>query len=403
MPTPAPLLPQESSLDRMLVRRPVSSRHGARWASQIAYLLGRHTHRVCSCALQVLSTRTAAARPAKVAYCRSPDVRLALLMIELRFDKLNSGGGSVIYADGFRVTVGVTLPTGATWVDQGPPEALLDGATAILLPSPLLSGRKWLTGIIDVTGCSATTVSDLAVTITGVGTDTHEGIGTVTLVEMPRGSLAPELGSDAGLQIAWPDPRNWLEEGPALTGPRGMSACLDLERLASEQLRWWWQLIGYEQATPGTDTWARASTAMGAIDWRQGLGTTVSPRFRTRARSLYGTAAGMAVEIRVRYHATGGGTVRVIATPIGGAASNLDVICPAGAGWQVATLATTIPATGTDQEFRIEIEAKATSGTLYLSQVCIRQTEACVVAATGLLAEDGGTLLAEDGSSLATE
>jgi len=400
MPTPAPLLPQESSLDRLLVRRPVSSRHGARWVSQIAHLLGRQTHRVCSCAMQVLTTRTANARPAKVAYCRSPSAKLAIVAIELRYDRLQTS--PTIFPDGYLVTVNVTAPTGATWVDRGPPEALLDGSVSIGLPSPLLSGRRWLTGILDVSACSTTVVSDMTVTITGVGGNTHEGIGTITLVEVPRGAIAPESG-ETGLQLQWCDPRNWLEEGPAVTGPRGMSALLDIERLASEELRWWWQLVGYEEATPGTDTWARASTAMGALDWRQGLGTLASPVWQVRARSLYGTSAGMAVEIRVRYHATGGGTVRVIATPVGGVASNLDVICPAGAGWQVATLAAVIPATGTGQRVELQVEAKATSGTLYLSQVCIRQTEACVVAATGLLAEDGGTLLAEDGSSLATE
>ena len=400
MPTPAPLLPQEGSLDRMLVRRPVSSRHGARWVSQIAHLLGRQTHRVCSCALQVLSTRTAAARPAKVAYCRSPSAKLAIVAIELRYDRLQTS--PVIFPSGYLVTVNVTAPTGAAWVDRGPPEALLDGTVSIGLPSPTLSGRRWLTGLLDVSACSTTTVSDMTVEITGVSGDTHEGLGTITLIEVPRGSLAPESG-ETGLQLQWCDPRNWLEEGPSVTGPRGMSALLDVERLASEQLRWWWQLIGYEQSTPGTDTWARASSTIGAIDWQQGLGTLASPVFQVRARALYGTSAGMAVEIRVRYYATGGGTVRVIATPVGGSASNLDVICPAGAGWQVATLAAVIPATGTDQRVEIEIQAKATTGTLYLSQVAIRQTEACVVAATLLLAEDGGTLLAEDGSSLATE
>lgn len=400
MPTPAPLLPQESSLDRMLVRRPVSSRHGARWVSQIAHLLGRQTHRVCSCALQVLTTRTAAARPAKVAYCRSPSAKLAIVAIELRYDRLQTS--PVAFPSGYLVTVNVTAPTGATWVDRGPPEALLDGTVSIGLPSPTLSGRRWLTGLLDVSACSTTTVSDMTVEITGVSGDTHEGLGTITLVEVPRGSLAPESG-ETGLQLQWCDPRNWLEEGPSVTGPRGMSALLDVERLASEQLRWWWQLIGYEQSTPGTDTWARASSTIGAIDWQQGLGTLASPVFQVRARALYGTSAGMAVEIRVRYHATGGGTVRVIATPVGGSASNLDVICAAGAGWQVATLAAVIPATGTDQRVEIEIQAKATTGTLYLSQVAIRQTEACVVAASLLLDEGGGTLLAEDGASLATE
>ena len=317
MPTPAPLQPQESSLDRLIVRRPVSSRHGARWASQLAHLLGRQTHRVCSCAMQVLSTRTAAARVAKVAYCRSPDAKLALVAIELRYDRLQTS--PVIFPDGYRVYVDVDAPTGATWVDRGPPEALLDGTAEIQLPPQTLSGRRWLTGILDVSACSATTVSDMTVTITGVGTDTHEGLGTVTLVEMPRGAIAPETG-DPGLQLQWCDPRNWLEEGGSLTGPRGLTAALDLERLASEQLRWWWQLIGYEQATPSTDTWAQTSTSFAGLNWRQGLDSLASPKFRVRARALYGASAGMAVEIRVRYYAASGGTVRGVATPVGGAA-----------------------------------------------------------------------------------
>lgn len=400
MPTPAPLQPQESSLDRLMVRRPVSSRHGARWASQLAHLLGRQTHRVCSCALQVLSTRTAGARPAKVAYCRSPNAKLAIVQIELRYDALQTS--PVVFPSGFLVTVNVVAPTGATWVDRGPPEALLDGSVSILLPSPTISGRKWLTGILDVSACSTTTVSDLSITITGVGTDTHEGLGTVTLVEVPRGAIAPEAG-DAGLQLQWCDPRNWLEEGSALTGPRGLSTALDLERLASEELRWWWQLVGYEEATPGTDTWAQTSTTFAALNWRQGLGALASPKWRVRSRALYGTAAGMQVEIRVRYYAASGGTVRVIVTPVGGTATNLDIVCAASGAWTTATLTATIPSSGTDQRVDIEIEAKTTSGTLYLSQIAIRQTDACAVAATLLLDESGGTLLAEDGTSLVTE
>jgi len=355
---------------------------------------------VCSCALQVLSTRTAGARPAKVAYCRSPNAKLAIVQIELRYDALQTS--PVVFPSGFLVTVNVVAPTGATWVDRGPPEALLDGSVSILLPSPTISGRKWLTGILDVSACSTTTVSDLSITITGVGTDTHEGLGTVTLVEVPRGAIAPEAG-DAGLQLQWCDPRNWLEEGNALTGPRGLTTALDLERLASEELRWWWQLVGYEQATPGTLTWAQTSTTMAALNWRHGLDSLASPKWRVRSRALYGTAAGMAVEIRVRYYAASGGTVRVIVTPVGGSPTNLDIVCAASAAWTTATLAAVIPSTGTDQRVDIEVQAKTTSGTLYLSQVVIRQTEACVVAATLLLAEDGGTLLAEDGTSLVEE
>ena len=400
MPTPAPLQPQESSLDRLMVRRPVSSRHGARWASQLAHLLGRQTHRVCSCHMQVLNARTSAALPVKIAYCRSPDAKLAIVAIELRVDRTQTS--PVIFPDGYLVTVNVVAPTGATWVDRGPPEALLDGSVSIPLPSAQLSGRKWLTGILDVSACSTTTVSDLSITMTGVGTDTHEGLGTVTLVEVPRGAIAPETG-DAGVQLQWCDPRNWLEEGPALSGPRGMSALLDLERLASEELRWWWQLVGYEESTPNTLTWAQTSTTMAALNWRHGLDSLASPKWRVRSRALYGTSAGMHVEIRVRYYAASGGTVRVIVTPVGGVATNLDIVCAASAAWTTATLTATIPSTGTDQRCDIEIQAKTTSGALYLSQVAIRQTDACAVAATLLLDESGGTLAAEDGTSIAEE
>lgn len=376
MPTPAPSAPQESALSRLLVRQPVSSRHGGRWASQLAHLLGRQTHRVCSHTVQALSGRTASAKTANVAYTRSPDAQLALIAIELRYDGLQSSGGLTLIDYGYQVNVTVTAPTGATWLDQGAPDALLDGSVDISLPSVLVAGRRWLTGVLDVSGCSTSSFLDLAVEIVGVGADTHLGLATVHLIELPLGSLQPE-NSDAGLLLSWPDPRNWLEEGPASDGPRGLNALVQLEQLACERLRHWWQIVGYEDAAPttGGDTWFTSSAALAAPNWRGAIGTTANPTWRTRARAIYGTSAGQAVTVRVRYLAASGGTLRLTMTPRGGAATTIDVTCAASAAWTTATGTVALPASGTDQEVDLVVTAKATAGDFFFSQVAVRQTE----------------------------
>lgn len=376
MPTPAPLQPQESSLTRLLVRQPVSSRHGGRWASQIAHLLGRQSHRVCSHTVQALAGRTATAKTVNIAYCRSPAAQLALLAIELRYDGVQSGGGLANVDQYFRVNVTATAPTGATWLDRGAPDSLLDGTVDIGLPSTVTAGRKWLTGLLDVSACSGSTFGDLSVEIVGVGAETHLGLATVHLIELPLGSLQPE-NSEPGLLLSWPDPRNWLEEGTSATGPRGLNALVQLEQLACTNLRHWWQIVGYEDPVPTTllDTWFTSSAVLAGPNWRGAIAATANPTWRTRARAVYGTSAGQAITVRVRYLAASGGTVRVTMTPRGGAPSTIDVTCAASAAWTTATATGTLPASGTDQEVDIEITAKATAGDLYFSQVAVRQTE----------------------------
>lgn len=371
MPTPSPLQPQESALSRFVVGEPVSARHGARWASQVAHLFGRHGHRVVSHVVQPLSARTASTKTVKAQYLRSQLAQVALVAIELRIDSAvpNLSGRSI--PQGFAVNITATAPSGATWIDRD----ALDGAVDITLPSPVLAGRKWLYGLLDVSGCSSTSVSTLTVDIVGAGADTHLGLGCVQLLELPLASVRPEDGEN-GLLISWCDPRNWLENGPAATGPRGLSALVDIEQTLATRLRWWWQILGYEDSAPGVGgaTWF-VTGAMAALNWRGGLAAAYSPLFRTRVRQIH---AGLStVDFRVRYYAASGGTVRFAVTPVGGATTNFDVACGVSAAWATASLtAQTIATTGTDQMIEIEIKAEGTAGdTIYVSNCTIHAAE----------------------------
>jgi hypothetical protein len=374
MPTPVPLAPQESALSRLVVGEPVSARHGARWAAQIAHLLGRQVHRACSCSLPavVSGTGTSGTKTAHVHYLRSAAAQVALVAIELRDDTKSSG--LLVTALGYQVNVTVTAPSGATWIDRGSPGELLDGTSDITLPNPFLVGRKWLYGLMDVSGVSTSSVATMTVDIVGVGGDLHFGLGTIHLVELPLGSIRPEDG-ERGLLISWPDPRNAVDEGAAAIGPTGLSALVDQEQIAATLQRWWWQLVGYEDSSPTTsdDTWYRTGS-MGAINWRGTLGATYSPVFRARVRQIHSGAS--VVTAYVRYLAASGGKVRVIATPVGGSASNIDVTCTTSASWAIASTTATIATTGTSQMVDLEIQAEGDGGsTIYVSNVTLYTSE----------------------------
>lgn len=373
MPTPVPLQPQESSLDRLVVGAPVSARHGARWASQVAYLFGRHGHRVCSHTVQALTSRTSSSKRVQVQYLRSKLTQVALVAIELRDDGTTVVVGSAPIPSGHDVRVTVTAPSGATWIERGTAEEPLDGSADISLPSTFLSGRKWLYGLLDVSSVLSTSVSTMTIDIAGSGGDTHLGLGTVELVELPLASIKPE-SSESGLLLSWCDPRNWLEEGPAASGPRGLSALVDLEQQATIRQRWWWQILGYEDSAPSTggDTWYRTSAVMGALNWRGSLGTAHSPKFRTRLRQIHSGTCD--VTGRVRVYTAGGGTIRFVITPVGGVATNFDVVCPASAAWASVAAGTTLSVSGS-QLVDIEIQALATSGTIYLSNATLQSAE----------------------------
>lgn len=374
MPTPVPLIPQESSLSRFVIGSPVAARHGARWASQIAYLLGRAgVHRVASHSVQALASRSSATKTTRLYYLRSKVAVVALLAVELREDDIISPGGSVPIARGDRVSVTVTLPSGASWISKGPPEAQLDGSSLIPLANPFLAGRKILYGLIDVSGVSSSVVSTMTVAIAPDVGDTHLGFGTVSLHEIPLSSLKAE-SIDPGLLVSWPDPRNWLEEGDA-DGPRGLSSIVNLEQQIATTQRWWWQVFGYEDSAPTTsgDTWFHTGAA-GAVNWRGSLGASYSPKFRARIRAIY--SGSHVIGARVRYLAASGGSVQIKVTPVGGSTSTITVTCAASGTWANGAVAGSIPTTGTDQLCDVEIEATGTAGsTIYLSNVCLYSNE----------------------------
>ena len=373
MATPAQLTSQQSTLDSYKVRDPVSATHGARWISQLTHLLARQVHRVCSCRTQQLSARTANAKSLKIAYRKSRGAKLVIVRVEMYHDNTVIFSGLDI-AEGNRATLLLTLPSGASLVARD--DEVFDGAHNLTLPSFYTTNRIAYETLLDVTGCSTTTTSDMTVTIAGVGAETHIGISTVTVYEVPLGALLPESG-DYGLAYAWADPRNFLETGD-LDGPRGFYSLLRLEQSAAIEQRWMWQIFGYEDSAPSPtgDTWLRTGTTMGAIDWR-GRVSTATQRFRARSRALYGTSAGMVCTLRARYYSANGGKLRLVVTPIGGAPTNIDLTLPISAAWTTATVSITLPASGTDQEFTIEpqLQDNDAAGVTYLSQISIIQEE----------------------------
>jgi hypothetical protein len=113
---------------------------------------------------------------------------------------------------------------------------------------------------------------------------------------------------------------------------------------------------------------------MGAINWRGAVGATYSPVFRARVRQIHSGAS--VVTAYVRYLAASGGKVRVIATPVGGSASNVDVTCTTSASWAIASTTATIATTGTSQMVDLEIQAEGNSGsTIYVSNVTLYTSE----------------------------
>lgn len=373
MATPGQLIPQQSTLDSYKVRDPVSATHGARWISQLTHIFARHVHRVASCRTQQLSARTASAKLVKVAYRRSRSAKLAIVRVEMFYDATITISGLDL-ALGHRATLLLGLPSGATLVARD--DELLDGAHNLSLPSPVTTNRLAYETLVNVTGCSTTTTSDFTVTITGVGAETHLGISTVSVYELPLGALLPESG-DYGLAYAWADPRNFLETGDA-DGPRGFNSLVRLEQSAAIEQRWMWQIFGYEDSAPSPtgDTWVRTGTTMGVPDWRGRLGAA-AVRFQARSRALYGTSAGMVCTLRARYYSANGGKLRLVVTPIGGVATNHDLTLPVSAAWAVASVSITLPATGTVQEFTIEpqMQDNNVAGDTYISQISIIQED----------------------------
>lgn len=372
MPTPAPLTSQQATLDALLVRNPVSAIHGSRWAMQLAHLFARQVHRVCSHNPQYIQTRRNAIATCKVVYQRSRGARVARVIVEMQIDS-TLVSGAINIARGYKALVTVTPPTGATWIDQGS----LDGVKLCSLPSPYSSGNVTYEGWIDVTGCSVTAPSDMIVSIVGNGADTHAGLSTITLQESPLSYLSPETG-EYGIAGSWPDPRNNLETGDG-DGPVGFNSLIQLEQSAATELRWIWQIFGYEDAAPvvGGDTWFVTGNVIAAMDFRNRLGTTGNPTFRARARSHYGTATGMAATLRVRYYSANGGQIRLAITPRGGATVNTDLALGVSAAWTTASVALTLPASGTEQEFSVVITLKDNNavGTTFISQVSLIQSE----------------------------
>jgi hypothetical protein len=368
MSTPVPRIPQSNALAELITGAPVSARHGQRWVSQIAYLFGRCGHRTVSCAPHRIAPTSGSAQ-VSLLYLRSRSAQAALLRVDLTEQQIV---GFAAFGD--RVTVEATLPPGAAWIDDGG----LDGSVVHQLAHPQTSERRSLYALIDVRSCSLTTPGVLVVKIQGVSGGVHRGIAHVHLVELPLDTLRPQDGEE-GVYLAWPDPRNAIERGAGSppVGPTGVAALLELER-RTPAMRWCWQIAGYQDATPtlAGDTWYSTAASFAPLNWRGGIGTSYSPRWRSRIRRVHGDT--VSLRWGVRYLSVLGGKLRVTITPDSSAPQTVELDCTPSAVWATETNTDQIivPA-ASGGNVTIEIDAQHTAtDSLYLGALALWTEEA---------------------------
>jgi hypothetical protein len=103
------------------------------------------------------------------------------------------------------------------------------------------------------------------------------------------------------------------------------------------------------------------------------FGTLAAPTFRLRVPAIYGTAVTHACTLYLRHKATMGGVLRLVVTPVGGVAANVDTALATTFGsWANSSYAIALPATGTAQELDVQIQLwNASAGTRSVSVIGI--------------------------------
>lgn len=378
MPAPVPSAPTPSELRTHLVAAPVSATSCGRvWAAQIAFLLGRCLPVVASLRVHALPTRTTATVKIPLQWRPSPGCRLALVVVDLNVtDTANLVGRSI----GIPRTslVSLTVPSGAGVLASALLGAggSLDGSTPLQQQDPLRASRHQYAALVHLgaAGSVSDAIQDLTVTLASSGTHDHAGFAQVTLLELPVGTLQPEIG-EVGLLTPAIDPRSDLHDGDSAIGT-GVPQILTAEQDASTRQREHFQLATYEDTTR---CWTRASAAQGAINFVGSAGAT-DPWFRVRVRAVYGTSAATPATftLRVRYSSTAAGSLYLVRRVVGsGATATATLALPStGGAWGSASGAVTLRADGTDQELDLQFQASTVdASTLFLSSIALVQTE----------------------------
>jgi hypothetical protein len=347
------------------------------WASQLAFLLGRALPHVASLRVHAINPATTSTVTIPLQWRPSPGCRLALVVVDLNEAPVVNVVGRSLSGDRF-ARVSVTAPSGGgviadPWLGSLGP---IDGTTALLQQDPFRVARQQYAALIHLgaAGDVADAVYDVPVTISQSGSYSHSGAAQVTLLELPVGTLRPEL-NEVGLLLPSIDARNDLHDGDSSIGA-GITEALTAEQDAATRVREHFQIATYEDTAR---CWTRASAAQGAINFVGSAGAT-DPWFRVRVRAVHGTSAATpaAFTLRVRYRSTAAGSLFLVRRVVGsGATATATLALPSTAGaWGSASASVTLRADGTDQELDLQFQASTVdASTLFLSSIALIQTE----------------------------
>jgi len=361
MGQPAPDHHVASSFPGVRIARPVGFPVGGVWVEQLGYLLGYCKHEVASVTRLPTVNGTTAIR-----YVRSPGAVALLLCVRPNV------GTSV----GDRMTVSPSVGGAGTLAGTS---TVLDGTTGIATATSTDGTPDRYFRYFDVSGLTVGTGYELVVT-TASHTGTSKGIFSMRVEEIARVTTDPvgAPSTDPGVAWVWPRGGNYLFSGSASAasdGGAGFERIIgQLDDARSKVRRFPLNICSMDS---DANAWSTTSAAFANPTWNF-TGAATRPRWYTRAKRLYGTSTANQLTARVRYKSAGGELqVRIITTPVGGAATNNDIVCPlAAAHGTIATGAVTIATSGTNQEAFIEIEEKvAGGGTAYVSAISLHDNE----------------------------
>lgn len=371
---PVPQTPPSTRLARLVVNNPVSAQHGREWAGGLAHLIGYCTTPVTE--QTIIDSASSASPTFYVAYTKRPGINLLRIGVEARAGAATASRGRLA------VTAQTSLGVAATtsWLFG---RHDMDGTGTLSATSTVLADRPVITCYLDISALTNGTVYDLKF----VWTDTagSKGLLSFCVHEQPLGSSDPIASSDEpGIDINWTRARQGLYDGTSTT-PRGLQRVLGQLAVARAQCpRQGLQLSTIEDTTYAWHVTAINATPTTAVPF----GTGSTPKFRVRARGLYGTASTNPYLLRLRYQTstTNHPVFRVAVTPVGGAVTNYDFTLASSSGVWVAkttdnasaNMVVSLPTTGTNQECWVQfyaVAATSSTPTAWVSQIALTELE----------------------------
>jgi hypothetical protein len=339
----------------MMVGEPVSALHADSWNNDLLYLLAGMSSPI----VNQLFPYPAVERTGgtfHVSFKLSGVTRA--LLVEWEWNQASQVTQST--------AVDITIDGGAvTWIGTEP---------AVDSEFMVRATRGTSRAFIDVSALSANAFHDIIFDWNKDG-DGSFGISRVAIVPVPLASTDPVVGSndgETGLSTSWYEMGNPIDEGSA-TSQGGWVRLISLLDIARARAHWrhlQWCLQSPEREIVTSTTLVAVVLGMGA-----------APTFRTITRRLYTTATANTYNVRIYHNTTNTKvlTLRVIVTPVGGAATNNDFTFT-GTGaetWATSGSTLSLPTSGTGQEVDITFEAKvdaATTANIYSILLCEAET-----------------------------